>query len=430
MRTEKTFGIGRSLLLAGAVAAAWAVQGVPANAVVLGLACGFEGRDYELCKDAAEIWAARTGNTVLTYPIPDDLAERLALFSAVLSEDVPKFDVISAEVTSAAALADDLLSLGDYLPYAAYGQSETMIRQLTIGGELKGLPFYQEMGGLYYRTDLLEKYGVEVPESWGELEAAARLIQDGERAEGNDAFWGYLFQGGLGEALAANATEWMVSHSGEPIVGSRGVDLTDPRYIEGLQMAAGWVGTISPPEVLSFDEEAARALFQRGNAAFMRNLPYAFPLLESPISAVSGKVGAAFMPSAHDNPPVSLLEGWSMVVARGSPHPAEAAFLADFLTSVAQQRMRALEADFFPSQVVLFSDTEVSTHFPLVDTYELIEANIRMRPAHLIGKGYAEGSKVFQEAVHAVLRGDGDAATVMAEAQTQIREILVKARQP
>lgn len=423
-------GGGRKLLLIGACATLWAAQTVAAQAVVLGLACGFEGRDYELCKEAADTWATRTGNTVLTYPVPDEMTDRLALFSAVLAEDAPKFDVINVQVTWAAALADELLSLDTYLPYAAYGQSEAMIRQLTVDGELKGLPFYQEMGGLYYRADLLDKYGIEVPETWAELEAAARTIQDGERAEGNGRFWGYLFQGAIGEELGANATEWMVSHRGKPIVGADGVVLDDPRYLEALEMAAGWIGTISPREVLSFDEEDARGVFQQGNAAFMRNMPYVYPLLESPISAVSGKVGATFMPGAHGNPPVSLLDGWALAVAAGSQYPVEASFLADHLTSVAQQRSRALQADFFPSQVVLFSDNEVSDHFPMVDTYELIEANIRMRPSRLVGRGYAESADVFREAIHAVLSGDRDAASAMKDAQAQIMQILSNSPQP
>jgi len=425
-----TSSVGKGLALAGACAIALVAQIAAANAVVLGLACGFEGRDHELCKQAADLWARRTGNTVLTYPVPDDMTERLDLFTAVLAADAPKFDVINVQVTWAGALADELLSLDSYLPYAAYGQSETMIRQLTVDGALKGLPFYQEMGGLYYRSDLLEKYGIEVPETWAALEDAARTIQDGERAEGNQRFWGYLFQGENGEELGANATEWMVSHRGKPIVGEDGVVLNHPRYVEALEMAAGWVGMISPPEVLSFDEEDARGVFQQGNAAFMRNLPYVYPLLESPISAVSGKVGATFMPGAYGNPPVSLLDGWALAVADRSQHPVEASFLADLLTSVAQQRSRALEADFFPSQVVLFSDTEVSERFPMVDTYELIEANIRMRPSRLVGRGYAESADLFREAVHSVLSGDQDAASAMAEAEMRIKQILSNASQP
>lgn len=414
-----------------ATAVSLAVPLTYSQAAVLGLACGFEGKDHDLCKDAAEQWAARTGHTVLTYPVPDDPAERLALFGTVLSQDGPKFDVIEMDVTWAAALATDLLSLESHLSDAFAGQSELMVHQLTIDGHLKGMPFHGQLAGLYYRDDLLKKYDLDVPETWEELRAAARTIQDGERAAGNADFWGYIFQGGMGESLTANAVEWLVSHRGAAMLNADGsVTFDNPDYVEALENAAGWIGTISPPDVLSFDEEDTRAMFQIGNAAFMRNLPYVYTLLNSPISPVVGNVGAAFMPAAHGNPPAAMLDGWALVIAERTSDPVAAASLVRHLTSTAEQRRRALEANFYPSRVLLFSDREVRSNFPIVEDFEAVEGNIRMRPPSLIGKGYAEGSVAFQRAVQTVLRGERDAAGALRDAQVEITEILTNARNP
>src|SRR3546814_1586055 len=46
--------------------------------------------------------------------------------------------------------------------------------------------------------------------------------------------------------------------------GSIAVD--DPRAVRALELAASWVGTISPPGVLSFKEEEARGVFQTGRS--------------------------------------------------------------------------------------------------------------------------------------------------------------------
>lgn len=419
------------LRLIAATSVYFTVSLTSAQADVLGLACGFEGRDHALCKEAADRWAARTGHTVLTHPVPDGASERLRLFGEVLAQDGAKFDVIEMDVTWAAALADELMTLDGRLDDAVAGQSDLMIRQLTTDDGLKGMPFYGQLSGLYYRDDLLTKYSLEVPETWAELEAAARTIQAGERAEGNAGFWGYLFQGGLSESLTANATEWFVSHRGAAIVGDDdGVTLDHPDYIAALENAAGWIGTISPPEVLGFDEEDTRAMFQVGNAAFMRNLPYVYPLLNSPISPVAGKVGAAFMPSTEGHAPAAMMEGWALVIARRTSMPDSAISLVRELTSIGEQRRRALEASFYPSRVLLFSDPEVRSQFPIAEDFEAVEGNIRMRPRRLIGKGYEQGSKVFQRAVQTVLRGDRDAAGALRDAQLEILTILSRARQP
>jgi len=56
-------------------------------------------------------------------------------------------------------------------------------------GQLIGLPVYIDAGLLYYRTDLLEKYGFSSPpQTWDELVQIAQKVQEGERAS-NPNFW-------------------------------------------------------------------------------------------------------------------------------------------------------------------------------------------------------------------------------------------------
>ena len=56
------------------------------------------------------------------------------------------------------------------------------------------------------------------------------------------------------------------------------VSINNPKAAKALETAKGWVGTISPPGVLAYQEEEARGVWQTGNAAFMRNWPYAYGL--------------------------------------------------------------------------------------------------------------------------------------------------------
>jgi extracellular solute-binding protein len=52
-----------------------------------------------------------------------------------------------------------------------------IIENNTVGGKLVSIPLYTDAGLLYYRTDLLEKYGYKgPPKTWEELAAMAKKI--------------------------------------------------------------------------------------------------------------------------------------------------------------------------------------------------------------------------------------------------------------
>ena len=94
------------------------------------------------------------------------------------------------------------------------------------------LPWFVDTGLLYYRTDLLDEYGLAVPETWDALETAARTIQQGEREAGNADFWGYVWQGAPGESTVVNALEWQAAAGGGTIISPAGeVQVNNPATI-------------------------------------------------------------------------------------------------------------------------------------------------------------------------------------------------------
>ena len=155
-----------------------------------------------------------------------------------------------------------------------------IIENNTVGGRLVSIPWFTDAGILYYRTDLLEKYGYKAPpKTWEELTEMAKKIQDGERTAGKGDFQGFVFQGKASESVTCNAIEWIYSFGGGTIVEpDKKVTINNPNAIKALETAKGWVGTISPKGVTTYGEEEARNVWQAGNAAFMRNWPYAYAL--------------------------------------------------------------------------------------------------------------------------------------------------------
>ncbi|MBR0650872.1 ABC transporter substrate-binding protein [Roseomonas terrae] len=414
--------------IAALIAMLLPLAALPARAeVTLAVSCGSVGVEARLCREGAEAWARETGNRVTMVSTPASASERLALYQQLLAARSPDIDVLQIDAVWPGMLAAHLADLSDRLDQAARdAQFPAMIANNTVEGRLVGMPWFTAAGVLYYRRDLLEKYGRPVPESWADLAETARHIMAAERAAGDTRLWGFVFQARAYEGLTANALEWVNSHGGGTIVGEDGaVTIDNPRAAAAIGEAAGWIGTIAPQGVLNYAEEEARAVFQPGQAIFMRNWPYAWPLLNAPDSPVHGRVGVAVLPrgTGEGGRHSATLGGEQLAVSRYSRHPAEAAALVVYLTSREEQKRRAVEGGLNPTYRDLYEDRAVldaNPFFgPLLDTFR----NAVPRPAAATGTRYNQVSAAFRNAVHNVLSRRAEPADALRLLEARLHRI-------
>ena len=385
-------------------------------AAEVAIACSATGQDYTACKEGAEAWAASTGNSVRIVSTPNSSTERLALYQQFLAAGGADIDVYTVDVIWPGLLGQYFVDLSPHMDdarRAAYAPA--LLANNTVDGRLVALPWFADAGVLFYRRDLLEKHSLRVPTTWAELEHAAALIQQTARDAGNPRFWGFVWQGRAYEGLTCNALEWIDSFGGGRIVDEKGrIDLDNPRAVAALKMARGWVGSISPPGVLSYAEEEARGVFQSGNAAFMRNWPYAWALAQGEDSPVRGRVGVAPLPKGRDGHPSGVLGGWQLAVAKSSRAPKEAISLALYLTSRAEQKRRAIAYTFNPTIPALYEDADVLKAAPFLGQLRDVFAGAVARPSALTKDHYNEVSAEFWAGVHRILAGADAAAEVRA----------------
>ncbi|NIR44639.1 MAG: extracellular solute-binding protein, partial [Gemmatimonadetes bacterium] len=77
-----------------------------------------------------------------------------------------------------------------------------------------------------------------------------------------------------------------------------------------------------PQSALTWQEEQVRFAFQNGQAAFMRNWPYAYPLMQdSSESRVAGRFAVAPMPAAAHGTPTAALGGSQLAINANCEHP-------------------------------------------------------------------------------------------------------------
>jgi trehalose/maltose transport system substrate-binding protein len=273
------------------------------------------------------------------------------------------------------------------------------------------MPWFTDAGVLYYRKDLLQKYNEKPPTTWEELTATAKKVQDGERKAGNDKMWGYVWQGRAYEGLTCDALEWVASYNGGTIVDPAGkVTINNPGAVTALKTAAGWVNTITPKGVLNYGEEEARGVFQSGNAVFMRNWPYAWNLAQGADSPIKDKVGVVALPKGGANGRhAATLGGWQLAVSKYSKNQAQATDLVMYLTSMAEQKRRAIEASYNPTIASLYKDKDVLAAVPFFGSLYDTFVNAVPRPSTPTGTKYNQVSSEFWNTASAVL-GGGDAA--------------------
>jgi trehalose/maltose transport system substrate-binding protein len=367
------------------------------------------GDNGRWARAVVEEWAEKTNNTVEYISRPADATATLQMYLqywASKSSDVDVFliDVIWQGI--AAPYAVDLKKfikadiISEFFPHS--------IENNTVNGRLVSLPWFIDAGLLYYRTDLLEKYGYSgPPKTWEELAEMAKKIQDGERAAGNLGFQGFVFQGKSSESLTCNAVEWIYSYGGGTIIGpDKNVTVNNPNVIKALQTAKSWVGTISPTTVTTYGEEEARNIWQSGNAAFMRNWPYAYPLGANPQSPISGKFDVTVLPKGGDDGKnAACLGGWQLMISRYSKVPNASADLIRYLASAEIQKKHAIELGLLPTLPDLYNDPDLQQKIPWFKNAPDILANTVARPSTLAGGSYDQLSQSLFENVNKVLNG-------------------------
>jgi trehalose/maltose transport system substrate-binding protein len=396
-----------------------------AQAATVTISCGSVGQDFEFCKKHTEEWSKKTGHTVKLFTIPNSTTDILALFRQMFAAKSTDLDVINVDVVWPGVIKDHLLDLKKYSKGVEKDHFPAIVANNTVDGKLLAMPWFTDAGLLYYRKDLLEKYGVKAPTTWEELAAGAKKIQEGERAAGNKDFQGFVFQAKAYEGLTCDALEWVYSYNGGTIVDDKGnVTINNANAAKALKTAASWVGTIAPQGVLNYAEEEARGVFQNGNAAFMRNWPYAWSLGNGADSKVKGKIGVSALPKGGaDGKNAATLGGWQLAVSKYSKNPDAAADLVMYMTSAEVQKERAIKGSYNPTIAALYKDKAVLDANPFFGSLYNVFTSAVPRPATATGLKYPEVSAAFWNATHDVMSGKASAEDSVKKLEGKLKQI-------
>jgi trehalose/maltose transport system substrate-binding protein len=361
-----------------------------------------------------------TGIKVKLVPHPSASDAAYSQLARNFSAKSSSIDVAMLDVVWPGAFAPYLVNLKPALGKAAKHHAQGIITNDTVGGKLVAMPWFGDFGILYYRTDLLRKYGYsKPPTTWTALGTMARKIQNGERAS-NPNFYGFVYQGNSYEGLTCNALEWIASNGGGHMIDSGKVTINNPRAVSILNLMRGWVGTISPRGVTSYQEEDARNVFAAGNAAFLRNWPYAYAANQD--SPVKGKFSVTVLPHGPSGTSVGTVGGWQLAVSKYSKHKGAAIALVRYLTSAPVQRYDAIFNTNVPTIPAVAKIPAVVKANPYLKP-EIANVTRVTRPARDLRAKYQQGSQIIYQDINQILNGQ-DAKNVLPGTAARLKQLL------
>ncbi len=354
-------------------------------------------------------------------------------------------DVITADIPWTAAFAKNRwvtdLTGKFFRTFKQKDFLESTLNAASYQYKVWGVPWYSDVGMIYYRKDLLEKSGYSSPpNTWDELgEMSAKIVQD-EKIEN-----GFVFQGAEYEGGVANALEYIWNSGGRVLTGNISVAATfgqnviDPNVItinsenaaRGLDTARSLVANgISPQSVTEFRELQCSQNFLSGNSVFMRNWPYAYGLIFDPStsSITKEQVGIWKLPTSEiDGRSYSCQGGWNLMINKYCKEgKIDAAWtFIEYLTSPEQQRFMALNGGFFPTRSDLYDDTSIQQKVPPILLGAEAIRNSRIRP---VTPFYHQISPRIAKVFTSTLKGSYNGSEAVTILEKELRTILRKNR--
>lgn len=381
----------------------------------------------ELWNRILETFRRETGIRINVQIGPHSSTASHALVSQKLKNRDPELDVFMMDVVwpaefAAAGWAENLDKF-----FATDEKSDFFagaIDACTFRGGLYGIPFWTSGGLLYYRKDLLEKYGFHSPKTWEELVGQARAIVNGERHR-DPAIKGYSGQFKQYEGLVCDMQEFLLSNRGSLLAeNAQRSTINSPRNRAAIRFVRDRIiGCVAPRGVLTYEEPESLHLFIQGHAVFLRNWPYAWKIANDPDrSRISGKVEIAVLPHFDGGESVSTLGGWQFAISRFSRRKRLAWQFVEFMTSARVQKLLAIEASQAPARKSVYNDPEVLEKNPHFTQLMKVFENTRPRPKLPLYPLYSAILQQFYQ--RAIAFPDSSIEELASEADRKVGKLL------
>src|SRR5918993_4882620 len=188
------------------------------------------------------------------------------------------------------------------------------IQASIYDGAIYGVPWFEDAGLLYSRSDLLEQAGYSAPpETWDELKEMALKISQDKGIPNGFVFQGKNYEGGVCDAL-----EYIRTHGGDVLsnVTSGDVVIDSPEATAGLETYHSMITDgVAPKAVANMDETISVPVFGNGEAVFLREWPGTYGDIAGGAWKITAKqIEVSPIPVASGNQSSSTLGGRAFMI--------------------------------------------------------------------------------------------------------------------
>ncbi|MBI9096562.1 MAG: sugar ABC transporter substrate-binding protein [Sphaerochaeta sp.] len=197
---------------------------------------------------------------------------------------------------------------------------QNALSEMSKDGNTYAIPLYATTEAMWYRKDLLAKYGLEIPRTWDELYDASVIITKGE----NGSVYGHSVPMGMNDMMATRWLHLYVRSAGETLLTKdKKANLTSPAAIDGIRYWVKMYKDASPKDSINFNVLDQATLYYQGKLAFDFNTGFHISGVKTNTPSLLPYIDCAPMPRINLSDPVVGYEtnNTPLVVWKASKNP-------------------------------------------------------------------------------------------------------------
>ncbi len=189
---------------------------------------------------------------------------------------------------------------------------------LTVNGTVWGVPDWALHTSVWYRKDLFEKYGLNIPRNWDELMKTAKALNIDNDSDGNIDIYGFAVSMSAVNVAAQVYYEFLYSagvYTFDPKTGEYIFGKNKKKATEVLQYMIDLYHAASPPSSIEWAWSEFRNALVEGNVAMTQDMGAVILMAQSNNPEMVGKLGCFDLPGVNGDKKASFGGSYNFVAS-------------------------------------------------------------------------------------------------------------------